>query len=239
VALLTDVPIGTSPSPCILESVASTFTYTAGTTLIPLAGTYHTITASPKGLGSFSEAGLFENLGQAPMMQVFGVGNNTTLFSYDILQGLRTGGANTGVSQALASGVFQMKALYAIDTSTTGNGTAVSWVSPATAPWDFLTLTNGSAASILALQQIKAVRLGLVMRTQLPENVCPTGTTQTLRTSCTVISQTAPVLFNGVLDANGNSLAYTVTLSAADKVYRYKTFETTIPMRNNLIPPQT
>ncbi len=242
VALLTDVTAANAPTPCMLESVASSFTYSAGTTLIPLGGTYYTTSATPKAITSYSEAGAFLNLGQAPMMQVFGVGNNTTLFSYDILQGLRTGGANTGVSQALANGVFQMKALYAVDTSAAGDGTQVSWVNPSgsgagSLGWDYTTLTNGSTASLLKLKQIKAIRLGLVMRTQLPENVCPPGTNQTLRTSCTVISQAAPTLFAGVVDSTNTSLAYTVTLTAADKVYRYKTFETTIPLRNNLIFP--
>ncbi len=241
VALLTDVTAANVPTPCILESVASSFTYSPGVTLIPLGGTYLTTSATPKAITAFSEGGAFLNLGQAPMMQVFGVGNNTTLFSYDILQGLRTTGG-TAVSQALANGVFQMKALYAVDTSAAGDGTQVSWVNPnglagPSIGWDYATLTNGSAASLLKLKQIKAIRLGLVMRTQLPENVCPTGTSQTLRTSCTVISQAAPTLFAGVVDSTNVSLAYTVTLTPADLVYRYKTFETTIPLRNNLIFP--
>jgi type IV pilus assembly protein PilW len=223
-----------NPSNCMIESVASTFTSGGTTNVVPLAGNYLATTVGSTTLAGFSGSGSAINLGQKPSFTLYGVGNNTTLFSYDLLQ-TNNPGNTTPISQAVASDVYEMKALYGVDTSTNQDGSGFSWVDPSAAPWDIADLMNGSAASGVLLHQITAIKLGFVLRAALPENLCG-AQTQTVTTGCTTIKQPNPTLFAGVVTTPGGaSLTYTHTITAAEQMYRFRTVEATIPIRNNLL----
>ncbi|MGJ7582997.1 PilW family protein, partial [Variovorax sp. RHLX14] len=145
--------------------------------------------------------------------QLFGVGDNRTLYGYDLLQG-----AGTTTAQALADGVAEMHALYGLDTN--GDGILDAWADPGAKGYDIATVMKTTAT----LRQIVAVRVALVMRSASREK--------------DPVSPGTLTLFDGVLDASKNSLAQSVTLSAAeDQHYRYRVVEFTIPLRNMLLLP--
>ncbi len=92
---------------------------------------------------------------------LFGVDNNRTLYSYDLLQNLKlVGGAGGDSAQAIADGIVQMNALYGIDTN--GDGIQDAWAGPGDPGWDINTLMNSPAK----MKQIVSVRVALVVRGQ-------------------------------------------------------------------------
>ncbi|MCX7277609.1 MAG: hypothetical protein NTZ15_09855, partial [Burkholderiales bacterium] len=68
------------------------------------------------------------------------------------------------------------------------------------------------------LQKILAIRVGLILRTSLPEK-----DTATTASSLSLFSDL------------GSGVTYTRTLTDAEKLYRYRTVETTIPVRNPMM----
>lgn len=190
--------------------------YTAGTgstTISTLGGSTSTY-ISP--LGS-SSAGSVQ-------FTMYGVGANSTLFSYDLL---RAQGGD--VAQAMADGVQEMHALYGLDT--TGDGVLDSWADPGATGFDIATVMTTPAT----IRQIVAVRLALVLRTSVQERnaVTPScdGNVGTDQTGC------APYrYFVGLSNAAGTSLERELNTTAQQKV-RVRVVETTIPLRNmQLIP---
>jgi type IV pilus assembly protein PilW len=96
------------------------------------------------------------------------------------------------------------------------NTSGSSWVLP-TSPYDVASLENGTTQALYALASIKAIRLGLIMRTNVAEKTAVT---------------TAPLtLFSDL----GSALTYTRTLTSGEQNYRYRTIEATIPLRNSLM----
>ncbi|MGH3056416.1 MAG: hypothetical protein ACRDL7_15685, partial [Gaiellaceae bacterium] len=78
---------------------------------------------------------------------------------------------------------------------------------------------DGSSGANGVLQKIKAVRVGFIMRTSLPEK---SGSSQDPTTaSITLFDDT--------------SLSYTRTFTGSEQQYRYRKIELTIPLRNNLM----
>lgn len=226
---------GGSAAPCMIEQVASTFTGGA-VTAMPLAGTYY---QNPIGAADMttssttfaSDGASVLNLGNAvsnnpPSFQLIGVGDNNVLYSYDLLQG----GA-TNKSLPIADGAFEMHALYDVDTQdgvdTLGKPHVHAWVDPAAAGFDLATLESGSAAANANLHKIKGIRLGLILRTSLPE--------KPPQNAKVAPATTGPlILFSDLTDSAGGSLQYTRKLSTAEQNYRYRTIEATIPLRNLL-----
>jgi len=80
------------------------------------------------------------------------------------------------------------------------------------------------------------VRIGLIMRTALPER--PHGSAPA-DLSQAPAGNTAVTLFPGLAAADGSSLAYTRALDDAkgEQLFRYRTLELTVPLRNNLLLP--
>jgi type IV pilus assembly protein PilW len=217
---------GTSGSlPCMIEQVSSTFTTGGTVTALPLAGTYYAnpIATTAKGsrdLTIYSNNALAMNIGNTngnpPSFQLLGVGDNNVLFLYDLLQG-----GTYDTPMPMADGVFEMHALYGVDTD--GDGLVDTWVDPSATGYDYTTLESGTIAASNTLRTIKAIRIGLIMRTSLPEKApvspAPPATTGPL------------TLFSDISTA----LKYTRTLTGAEKNYRYRTIESTIPLRNSLL----
>ncbi|MBT2336435.1 PilW family protein [Variovorax paradoxus] len=198
---------------CLLEQVSGT---TAK--VLTLGGTYYTAgkTTSLETLAA-STSTYVTPLGNPAnnnvQFQLFGVGDNRTLFGYDLLQG-----AGTSTAQALADGVAEMHALYGLDTN--GDGILDTWADPGAAGYDIATVMANTAT----MRQIVAVRVALVMRSASKEK--------------DTVSPATLTLFADVVDASKKSLAQPVTLSAADdQHYRYRVVEFTVPLRNMLLLP--
>jgi type IV pilus assembly protein PilW len=154
-----------------------------------------------------------------PLFQMFAVGDDATIFSYDLL---RTGATETAnAPQPVSDSVVEMRALYGVDTDLdrVHNG----WQDPGAAPFRYADLTDGSSGALQRLKQINSIRLGLIVRSPLQEKE--------------EVAPTELVLFRGLTSASGGSLERTRTLSADERVYRYRVLETVIPLRNMKFAP--
>jgi type IV pilus assembly protein PilW len=192
---------------CLMEQVDTFVTPT-----LTLAGTYYTATGGTTTMATLAgnTASYVTPIGNATANSVqfmlFGVDNNRTLYSYDLLQNLNlVGGAGVDSAQAIADGVVQMNALYGIDTN--GDGIQDAWTAPdaTTVPaWDINTVMT----TPVQMKQIISVRIALVVR---GEN------------------------YDTTRDAAGTSLKQQINLNATDRQFRYRIFEFTVPLRNMLL----
>jgi type IV pilus assembly protein PilW len=184
-----------------------------------LGGDYYKVAGTDVSLTAFGDSSVAIQLGSTPnnppFLQLFGVGDNNTLFSHDLLRA-----TGTDIDVPIADGVVEMRALYGVDTDAIPNGTLDAWVDPAGSGYAVADLTDGSAAAQLKLRRIVAIRIGLILRTSLQERdpVSPTGTTLTL--------------FNDL-----GALKQTRTLSDAERNFRFRTLEFTVPLRNTMLAP--
>jgi len=170
--------------------------------------------------GAFSGQGYLFDLGPAPAFTLFGVDTGTNeLVSYDLLQ--RSGSATV----PLADGIVTIKALYGVDDGANGgkagDGEIDEWVAP-TGSWSLDKLTANSTAASNAMAQIKAIRIAIVAQSELPERADAPGVAAgyTGATSLTLFGDLA------------NALQVTVT---TDSRFRYKVYDTVIPLRNAFI----
>jgi type IV pilus assembly protein PilW len=109
----------------------------------------------------------------------------------------------------IASNVVNMKLLYGIDNGAGG----VTWT-PATGAWSW---QNVLAANTTTLGQIKAVRMGIVVRGEQWDKSLGDQT-------WTLFADTPAVMLTG-------------TIATASGNYRMRTYETIIPLRNSLWNP--
>lgn len=199
---------------CMVQQIASTFVQSGGDTL-PMSGTYAAVAVATTAIVDFArvqDANIL-NLGAAPRFQLFGLGTNDRLFSYDLL---RLNGAAT--ADLMGEGVITMRALYGIDND--GNPatrTVTQWVAPTDANWTPAALGAGTAAANTQLRNILAVRVGLVLRGDLIETAD--------------VSPASLTLFAGVVPTPP-----VVTLSAEQRRMRVRAVEFTVPVRNFLFP---
>lgn len=221
--LLASQSVGAS---CMVQQIDDTAPATGS---VSLGGTYYSSTGTNVNLASFGADTVALQIGSVsnmPQLQLYGVGNDNTLFSYDLMQPAAT-------DAAIADGVVEMRALYGLDTTNPPDGVLDSWVDPVTGSgYEASVLTNG-ATSQAKLRRIVAVRIGLILRTSLEERASTPTSDPSLsyqRASSTV------TLFN---DLGGGTLAYTRTLTGNELNYRFRTVEVTIPLRNVLLAPQS
>ena len=199
---------------CMVQQVSNGFMGGADQ-LLTFGGTYAAASVAGVPLASIGTGtvGWLSSLGRAtgkrPAFQLMGVGENSTLVAYDLLQ---LDGHDRVMP--LADGVVDLRARYGIDSD--DNGSVDVWVNPAVAPWDAATLLDGTPASNLALSRIVAVRVGLVLRNATPEREAVTSATLTLFS-----------------DLPG--LTHTHNVNAGDRVMRYRSLDFTIPLRNVLL----
>jgi type IV pilus assembly protein PilW len=190
---------------CLVEQVVSNFVQGTGTTYtVGLANGASDYRVDPTSYPSITTTAIAFNLGKSPSFYMFGVGANNTLFRYDML--LPSG---TNNPSQFADSVYSMQAIYGVG-ATKG---ALVWTAP-TGAYASANLLDGSAAANLKLQNIKAVRIALIMRTSLPEKVA-------------VSPATLKVFESTGVDT-------TVTVALASPNYRYRVVESTIPIRNAL-----
>jgi len=191
---------------CALAQVASI----AGTTSVTLS----TNNSATTGLQTAQYA---FDMGSSPIFTLFGVDTSSnTLVSYDLLQRTANGGnANTPI----ADGIVQIKALYGIHDGSTANQAANyidKWVQP-TGSWDIATLTASTSAAATAATKIKAIRIAVVAQSRLPE-----------RSSDYTTGKTTLTLFTDLPAAQ----RYTI---ATNSQYRYRVYDTTVPLLNAMI----
>lgn len=158
---------------------------------------------------SYTSSAYAANLGPAPQFQVLGVGDHSTLFSYDLLQ------LRSPALRAQAEGVYLMYALYGLDTDIATPGID-SWTRP-TGDYAPDALADRSEGATERLGLIKAVRVALVMRTPLAERDDVTSDDLTL-----------------FADAGADNTV-TVAITGDARRYRYRVVESVIPLRNNLL----
>ena len=208
------------PGGCMLQQVDGSVG--SPPQVVPLSGTYYSGTGATVSLTSFGASTFVAQLGvdgtNPPQFQLFGVGANNALFSYDLLQ-------VGGNEQPVADGVVEMRALYGVDTTLPRpDGVLDSWVDPvAGSGYEASVLMDGSTTSQDKLRRIVAIRLGFILRTSLPERPQdyqqPTGTVLTL--------------FGDLPSA----VQQTRALAGTELNYRFRTVETTIPLLNVLNAP--
>jgi type IV pilus assembly protein PilW len=201
---------------CLLQQLTSAQTpaiNSAGNQTMEFGGAYSPTT----GLTAFGGVGPGADVFVAPLgnvdqsrpdFRLLGVGDSNTLQSYDLL---RLNGVAEAV-QPVLDGVVEMHAVYGLDTNS--NGDIDTWQSPSVSPWRAADLLSGTAAAALNLRQIAAVRIGLILRTSVPEK--------------DAVAPTQLQLFGDV------GLAYTKTLTADERLFRHRTVEFAVPLRNVL-----
>ena len=210
---------------CLMEQVA---TITPPT--LNLGGTYYTTAAATTSMAALATntSSYVTPIGNAAANNVqftlFGVDNNRTLYSYDMLRNLELVGGTPGDSaQAIADGVVQMNALYGIDTN--GDGIQDAWAGPGDAGWDINTVMN----SPVKMKQIVSVRVALVVRGQYYDLNGGTAAAPI------PVSPPTLTIFNGLVNGGGTSLAQPINLNATEQQFRYRVFEFTVPLRNMLL----
>ena len=228
---------------CMMQQVG---THAAGTYggVLPLAGDYFRATGTNVNLTNFGATTIALQLGSAvdnrPQFFAYGVGDNRTLFSFDLLKPLPTGSDNRP-DTPIADGVVEMRAIYGLDTTNPPDGVLDSWINPvAGSGYEASVLTDGSAASRAKLRQIVAVRVGLILRTALKERSAVTSASgAAAQETFSGANAASLTLFGGVTDAGGTSLSYTRSVSGGDLQYRYRPVEVVIPLRNVQMAPQS
>jgi type IV pilus assembly protein PilW len=199
---------------CLLEQVDASFADSANNELVTLNGDYYTAgvgttLASLAATGSAYLTPLGNNTANNVQFQLFGIGANNTLVSYDLLRA-----DGTDDTRTLADGVMEMHALYGLDTNT--DGKIDNWTAPDAADFDIATVMKDGKLS----RQVVAVRVGLILRSATLER--------------DPVSQTIPAMFS---DTGLQRDA--VTLKDDDRRYRYRVVEFTIPLRNVLLLPNS
>lgn len=146
---------------------------------------------------------------------MYGVGANNTLFQYNLLDTAKAATNDQPNPSEFIEDVFQMEAIYGI-TNLAGAEGNMTWQAPA-GTYASSKLLEGTAAANGLLRTIVMVRVALIMRTNLLEKE--------------EVSSGSVTMFAGT------GLAKTV--SGLNKNYRYRVIETTIPIRNALVPLDT
>ena len=151
----------------------------------------------------------------ASTFSLVSVNANGELLEYDMLK-------RRGI-QPFAENVVLIKALYGVDSGVGGkaNDNVIDeWVSPADAGWTLTDLMDGKSSTEQKIDQIKAIRIGLVLR------------------SGQVVSSDAKltqiVLFSDLSD----SKKFTRDLTSSEQVYGYQVFDWVIPLRNMKSTPK-
>lgn len=203
--LLEEVSSVSSPPALTLLSTYPYYTTGATTTLATLAASTATY-VTPIGNAQANNV----------QFEMFGVGTNDTLYSYDLLQNqLKVQGTGTDTSQAIADGVIQMNAIYGIQGTGTP-GVIGAWADPSVAAgYDITTVMTTPAT----MESIIAVHVALIVRGEYYDK--------------NIVSPTTLTIFSGYTNAAAASLSRSVAVP--DRHYRYRVFEFTVPLRNMLL----
>lgn len=199
--------------PCMLEQVDPGFSGGA-TQQVNLSGAYFATTIGNESLndrstGATANAMVFGNAtnGNPPRLLLLGVNASQQLVRYDLLRFTNDTSQNP---VPLADGVVDMRVMYGVDNAP-GDGTVDGWVAP-TGNLSAATLGAGTATAQATLARILAVRVSMVVRSELIEKDDIAPATVTMFPSL----------------AAAQRVNYTVT----DRKRRHRVLEFTVPIRN-------
>jgi type IV pilus assembly protein PilW len=164
-------------------------------------------TAAP---GNFTDDSYLLNMGPATNAQrvLFDIDPATNVLRSTSLWDANGAPAGAPVPNPMASNVVTMKLLYGIDSD--GDGLLDTWVTP-TGAWSDV---NVLAADTTTLRKIKAVRLGVIVQGEQWDRDAPDNTITLFDDTTVPFSQSFP-------RAGGGN-------------YRYRFYETIVPMRNSI-----
>lgn len=206
---------------CMVQQVASPFTGGAPT-VAPLGGQFFApvigvvaLNTFGTGVGLAQVSGIGNVTDSRPRFMLLGVNAQQQLVSYDMMR--FDNGMATGNDQPvpLAEGVVDLRVRYGI--STAGNGIVNAWVLPTTAPYDVATLNAWTNPARTAMQQIVAVQVSMVVRSDRIEQ-----------------SEVAPAsltLFSNL----PAGMQVVRNLSANDRLRNHRVLEFTVPLRNMIV----
>ena len=197
---------------CMLQQVSAPFTGGAAQ-MLNFSGAYSAASIASLSLAGFSGSAtvslLGNRTGNPPQMRLIGLGDNNTLFNYDLL---RLDGSDT--ARPMADGVVSLRALYGVDSN--GDGQLDSWVAPTAAGFTAAALQDGSDTARARLLSIMAIRLAMVLRSDRVEREN--------------VSAPSMTLFADLPTA----LHITQTLNADQQRMRHRLVEITVPLRNTI-----
>jgi type IV pilus assembly protein PilW len=168
----------------------------------------------PDGVVEIEHPNLADTFPVASVLLDLGPKDQVQRVRYDVVDGalrsldLATPGATPN---PLASGIANMKLQYGVDTD--GDGFLDSWVSATAPPWDPASVR---AAPAPALAQVKAIRLGLIVKSETVDR--------------TVIAPFDWVLFDCEQQDKARCAGRLAGTLPAN--WRYRIYETVIPLRN-------
>lgn len=205
------VLLSQSSAGCMLQQLSEDFVGGA-TQQVSLGGLYAADTIGGLSITQFSSqafAFLLGNVtGNRPRFQLLGIDADDALVSYDLLQ------LGAGEVQQLAEGVADLRVLYGVDMDRKGLEQVTQWIAPTASGFTAAELTDGSPTARENLQHILAVRVALVLRSDLVEKADVTRAQLTL--------------FADLPEAVHRT--YTVPPGTANQ--RYRVVEFTVPLRN-------
>ena len=207
-APIQDVSLGMKVMPAAAQVVAP-----ASYTVIPLnqgAGSYGALLSTTNSPSAF-------HLGreELPTFSLFSVNSSNELVEYDLLQ--------RRPLQAFGENILLLKARYGVDNGVGGipNDDVVDeWITPSEAGWSITELMDGNASTQQKVDQIKAIRVGVILRTPQPQAID--------------VKATQLVLFQDLRTSRQVSLQ----LTAAQQRYGYQVFDWVIPLRNMKSTPK-
>jgi type IV pilus assembly protein PilW len=160
----------------------------------------------PGGTTTFTVAANIFNLGQAPARNIYTVDPNTS-------QLVMTPFLTSNQAQPVADNIVQMKAQFGMDDGIAGLGNPIVQADDGSID-EYINSPQPTTAA--QLKRLLAVRVAVVSRSANPEK--PSDKTKTCDTTTT-----PPVWSGGAFDLSANP---------SWQCYRYKVFESTIPVRN-------
>ena len=207
-APIQDVSLGLKVMPAAAQVVSP-----ASYTVIPL----NQSSASYGALLSTTNSPSAFHLGreELPTFSLLSVNSSNELVEYDLLR--------RRPLQAFGENILLLKARYGVDNGVGGipNDDVVDeWITPSESGWSITELMDGNASTQQKVDQIKAIRVGVILRT--PQ-------TQAIDAKATEL-----VLFQDLQ----TSRQVTVKLSSSEQRYGYQVFDWVIPLRNMKSTPK-
>jgi type IV pilus assembly protein PilW len=201
---------------CPIAQVDTTYSYSRDgnsftPTLLPVGGAGTSVTSVP----SMTSSSRVINLGASPQVTMFAVSNSNRLVQYDLLA------APANAATSIAGDVVEMRAAYQVGTDSDSDGVldTFSWKKPTDSGYQPSDLNQRTAASVAAIDSIRAIRLALVVRSAEPSTEANPPTSYT------------------IFDAEP-TLKTVVSIPTSSQRFRYQVYEATLPLRNlRYIPP--
>lgn len=189
------------------------------------------VAVSP-GVAGLASNSIVYNLGQAPIIRAYAVRNgNLTVCDYTAYNcgsSSYTSTLNSSVWVPVASNIVSLRAQYGRDTS----GISTSTMSGIVDTYD--QTTPGSSADTSGLNvycawaRVLATRVAVIARSPQYDKTMPTSSAPTWAGSTVVATASAGT------PANPTAVTISLTGNSNWQYYRYKTLQTTVPLRNSI-----